>query len=178
MKKAKIKKTQNTKAIKQTNSDYSIKNMLLIILIILLVFVIFYIITTFVVKKETKVNYNTDAVIDSSVITLGNLTNRTEDEYYVLAYRKSNDNSSIKVNYKELYDNYIAKYKEKENSLKFYYVNLNDILNKSYISDDLNITDDLSNLKINDEVLFKIKDKKIEKYYVGNSKIIDKLSRL
>ena len=68
--------------------------------------------------------------------------------------------------------------KQKDSSLPFYYIDLDDGLNKKYLSEKMNITNEMKNLKLSDEVLFKIKEGKIEKTYIGNEEIIDKLSRL
>ena len=51
-------------------------------------------------------------------------------------------------------------------------------MNKAYISDKNNITDDLSELRVNDEVLFKIKDKKIVEFYIGSKDILSALKKL
>ena len=120
------------------------------------------------------INNNTE--IDSTKITFNNLLNRNEDTYYVLAYKTKIENEQ--ANYKNLYDNYINNYINISDSLSFYYIDIDDAFNKNYIGTETNITDDLGNLKIADEVLFRIKDGKIEKTYIGKDKIIDKLSRL
>ena len=176
MKVAKIKKHEkNKKAV--VEESYSMKNMLSLILVVLVAFILFYVITYFVVKKdvvEQPSNNNTE--IDSTKITFNNLLNRNEDSYYVLAYKTKVENEQ--ANYKNLYDNYINNYINRSDSLSFYYIDIDDAFNKNYIGTETNITDDLGNLKIADEVLFRIKDGKIEKTYIGKDKIIDKLSRL
>ena len=177
MKKARIKKQEEQKVVK-FQEEYSLKQILKIILIILILFGLFYFITTLVVRTS-KPEENSNVVIDSSKITLGQLLTREYDEYFVMAFKESLYGSSyIKANYIEIYNNYIKKYKQGEKSLPFYYIDLDDGLNKKYFSNELNITDDISKLKLNDEVLFKIKNKKIEKAYIGKDEIIDKLSRL
>ena len=177
MKKAKIKKQIEKKEVEIQN-EYSIKGMLKIVAVILIVFGIFYFITTLFAKpvnNESKPN----VVIDTSKIILSQLLTRENDEYYVIAIKESLYGSSyISTNYTEIYNNHISKYKQQEKSLPFYYINLDDGLNKKYVSDELNITNDISKLKLNNEVLFKIKNGKIEKTYIGKDKILDKLSNL
>ena len=51
-------------------------------------------------------------------------------------------------------------------------------INKTYIGNELNITNNINEIKLNDDVLFKIKDNKIEKYFVGSKEIIKELSNL
>lgn len=177
MKAAKLRK--NTKKQEEINNveQYSIKNMMIIVFIISITFLLFYFITTFLVKPVIIDNTNNSIEqIDSTKITLGNLLNRNNDEYYVLCTKPSLYKENF--NYNKIYNNYIADYSKKENSLNFYLVDLDDALNKSYLGDKINISEDLTDLKVNDEVLFKIKDKKIESYYVGNSEIIKVLSKL
>ena len=98
-----------------------------------------------------------------------------ENEYYVLATKENKNNQT---NYMQLYKNYINQYNSLEDSFAFYYVDLSDALNKKYIGDNLNISDEINEIRLNDDVLFKIKNNKIEKYYTGSSNILDVLSKL
>lgn len=180
MKVAKIKKVKKKQERQLNTNEYSIKNMIITIFIILLVFLGFYFITKLVVKPNKNNSSSVEEVqLDSSKITLNNLLNRTEEEYYVLAYKESLYKEIYsKMNYLEIYEKYINDYKEKENSLKVYMVNLDDALNKNYESDNLNISNNINEIKLNNEVLFKIKSGSIEEYYVGSSDISDALSTL
>ena len=176
MKKAKLIKTEK-KEEKQIEKDtYSLKNLLTIIILIVVTLGIFYFITTLVVDpvEQNDIN-NTITEIDSTKITLNNLLNRKESEYYVLATKES---TNLQVNYIMLYNNYINEYKKEEKALPFYNVDLNDALNKNYIGEKLNISNEVSEIKLNDEVLFKVKDGKIEKYFVGSKDILNVLSNL
>lgn len=178
MKVAKIKSKKTTKNI-ETKEEYSIKNMFKIVLIILIVFGVFYFITTLLIDRRKVEDSNSQAVIDSSKITLSQILNRVDEEYYVIATRKSlYESSYVETNYIQLYNNYINKYKQKENAYPVYYVDLDNALNKKYIGEEMNITNEISELVLNDEVLFKIKSGKIEKTYIGKEEILDKLSRL
>lgn len=176
MKKAKLIKTSNKEEKQMEKDSYSLKNLLSIIIALVVVLGIFYFITTLVVKpvKQDDTN-NTITEIDSKKITLNNLLNRKEVEYYVLATKES---KNTHANYSELYNNYINGYNKEEGALSFYNVNLDDALNKNYLSDELNISDDISEIKLNDDVLFKIKNGKIEEYFVGSSDILEALSNL
>ena len=180
MKKAKLKTTiKNNNVTKETNS-YSLKELIKIIIIMLGILGVFYLITVLIAKPVDKNNSdNSVAEIDHTKITLNNLLNRNSDEYYVLAMKKSLYNSvNIQIKYPELYNNYIKEYTSLENSLPFYTVDLDDALNKNYIGDELNISNNLNEIKLNDEVLFKVKNGEIKDYFVGNSKIIEALSNL
>lgn len=179
MKVAKIRKKTEEKEKNNISESYSIKSMIKILFILLLIFGAFYLITTFLVKDRAPDSDNNVSVIDSTKITLSQLLNRNEDEYYVIATKASlYESSYVETNYIEFYNNYINKYKQKENSLAFYYVDLDSALNKNYFGNELNITEEISELKVNDEVLFKINNGKIEKTYIGKEDILDKLSRI
>lgn len=175
MKKAKLVKNNKKQEIIEKDS-YSLKSFLLIILVLVIILGIFYLITTLVVKPVNPTdNDNGVTIIDETKITLNNLLNRKEKEYYVLATK---ENNNTQTNYQTLYNNYINEYKKQEGVLTFYNVNLDDALNKGYISDKLNISNDLSELKVNDDILFKIKDNKIEEYFAGSKNILKQLSTL
>ena len=176
MKVAKIKKTKKKEEV-VIDDAYSIKNIIKIMVILFILFGLFYLITYFLVKDRKIETPTQESVIDSSKIVLGQLLNRNEKEYFVLATKSDNSNYSG-ANYLELYNNYINNYSQKEEALPFYYVDLNNALNKKYYSDELNITEEIENMKLNDDVLFRIKDGKISKTYIGKDKIIDKLSTL
>lgn len=176
MKVAKIKKTKEKEAV-VVEDTYSIKNIIKIMVILFILFGLFYLITYFLVKDRKIETPTQESVIDSSKIVLGQLLNRSEKEYFVLA-TKSDDSNYSRTNYMDLYNNYINVYSQKDEALSFYYVDLNNALNKKYYSEELNITEEISNMKLNDDVLFRIKDGKINKTYVGKDKIIDKLSAL
>ena len=175
MKVAKIKDKKNNTKIEPEKDSYSLKSMLTIILIILVTFILFYIITFLVLdNKKVEDNKTYSTQIDSNKIIFNSLLNRSEDEYYVLAYKSKSDND--KVDYKVLYDDYLKTYRMRTDALKVYEIDIDDAFNKQYIGEELNISDNLEELKINDEVLFKIKNNKIEETYIGNSEILDKLS--
>lgn len=181
MKTAKLRKNNKKQEKEIIKEEYSAKTMITIVVIILAIFLMFYLITTLVVKPVKQSNTdNPITEIDSTKITLSHLLDRSEEEYYVLATKKSlySESVSSKINYTEIYNKYIKDYKSKENSKPFYYVDLDDALNSNFVSEELNITDDIKNIKLNNEVLFKINNGKIEKYYVGNSEIAKALSNL
>ena len=170
----KIKK----KVIKQkpvmTDDSYQFKNLIIIISTILLLIVSFYFITKLVLnnrKVEKEISNVSDVEIQKEKILVGQLLNRNKAEYYVIAYK--NDNQFI-----SLFNTYIEKYSEKEDSLSFYRIDLDEGLNKNYISDEANISDDLKELKINDTILFKIKEGKIDSYYIGNENVLDYLKEI
>lgn len=157
------------------DDNYQAKNMFIIIIIIVVLLVPLYFITTLVLdnnKKETKTTENNTPVeIQTEKILVGQLLNRKDSSYYVIAYKKDNKMSS-------LFNQYINDYKKNEEHLNIYKIDLDEGLNKNYISDTTNITDELKDLKLSDTTLFKIVDGKIDSYYVGNNDVIDALKEL
>lgn len=180
MKKAKLVNIAKKENVKKESYSYSLKNFILIILILLVILGVFYILTTLLVKPVKQNNTdNSVTKIDHTKITLNNLLNRSADQYYVLAIKESlYKGANSNINYTQLYNNYINEYSSLENSLPFYKVDLDDALNKNYIGDKLKVSNEISKIKLNDEVLFKIKDGEIDEYFVGNSEILEELSSL
>lgn len=177
MKAAKLRKVKNETKNEIINDEYSIQKMIKITLILIVVFGAFYLITYFVVNNRKEDKASTYTVIDSSKILLSNIFSKSEEEYYVLATMPSKYSSNYQmVDYNKLYDEYVNKYKQSDDSVTFYYVDLDDALNKNYIGKETVISNDLSELKVNDDVLFKIKNKEIENSYVGKDEIIAELS--
>ena len=179
MKAAKLRNVKAKKEIENNKDEYSIQSMLKIILIIILILGIFYLITYFWVKNKKEEKRESYTVIDTSKILLNGLLSKPESEYYVLATMPSKYDSSYQIlNYNRLYDEYVNKYKQQEDALVFYYIDLDDALNKNYLSDETIISNDLSELKVSDEVLFRIENSEIIDYYIGSEEIIDALSDL
>ena len=172
MKTARIRRKEEKK-VELNNEEYSIKSMVKIIIIISILFCLFYFITTLIVKPNEKAE--SEVSLNENEILVSQLLNRQKDEYYVLAYKNSLYKNK---GYMEVYNLYINQYLQKDEFLPFFYIDLDNALNKKHYSEDSNITNDLLELKLNDEVLFKIKDGKIEKTYEGKDKIIEKLSKL
>lgn len=177
MKAARIKKINKEKE-KLIQEEYSIKKLLILIILITAVFFLFYFITTLLVKPTLEKNDSVEQA-DSSEISLNHLLDKEETEYYVIAIENNIKSSSLtNVNYAELYNKYINDYNVKDDALKFYTIDLNASINKKYLDENMNITNNLSELKLNDETLFKINNGKISEYYVGKTEIIKVLSNL
>ena len=101
----------------------------------------------------------------------GQIFSRSDSEYYVIAYNESGK-------FKDIYNKYIDKYNSKDSHIKFYEINLDDAFNKNFVSNKSNIVEDIDNLKVSGDTLFKIKDKKIELYKEGTSDISSYLKKI
>lgn len=179
MKVARIKGKVEKEKKGNIQEGYSLKSLIKILLIISILFCLFYFLTMLLAKPNTK-EEQIQSVIDNSKITMNQLLNRSEDEYYVLAFKESlyKKSNYVSADYVKIYNSYINEYTKAEDSLNFYYIDLDDAFNKKYFGKKLNITNDMAEIVLNDEILFKIEDGKIEKTYVGKEQIIDKLSRI
>lgn len=175
MKVAKLKKVEEKKKPVEYNDEITVKKMITTVIVILIVLTVFYFITVLVVKPLVETNKTTPVQFDSNKITMGQLKTRNEKEYYVLAVKESNHMKLYNnMNYTTLYNNYINSYSSRDNSLKVYRVDMDDALNSSYWGEELNI----ETLTINDDVLFKVSNKKIVDYKVGSAEILKYLEQL
>ena len=155
---------------------YNIKQMIIFILIIVITLGIFYGITILVTKnKKTTTDDTTqktseeDISIDYDTILVQNIFNQSQESYYVLASFNDDENLST-------YTDSIQTYKDKENSLKVYEIDLDSAFNKNYVS---NTSDFESEYPIFSETTFlKIENGKITETYTGKSDITTILSVL
>ena len=108
--------------------------------------------------KENAVNYT--AEVQDVKILCGSILNRKESEYYVLGYEMKEDNAS-------LYETVIEKYNGFTNKIKLYKLDLGNSRNNICKGDSLNITNDVSNLKLTVPTLIKVKDGKIVENYTS-----------
>lgn len=153
------------------DESFKIKNVIIILLIIMIVFVSFYFITKYVLEHKKDDTPAVESVIDREKIIFGQMFNRSDSEYYVIAYDSSEKS-------KDIYNKYIDKYSSKEGSIKVYEIDLKDDFNKSYIANKSNIVSDVDELKVSGDTLFKIKDKNIVEYKEGSNDISSYLKEI
>ena len=133
-----------------------------IIIIVVLVLVIggIYLITDKYIEKGSR--NTTTGTVNYDKATIGTMLNRPYDEYYVIIY----DSKSHEASY---YSSLINKYKENEDALKVYFIDLNNELNRKYynVNND-NISNksakSISELDLGDITLIKILNKEINDY--------------
>ena len=143
----------------------------LIILGAVVIFILgIYFITTKVVNKNSSSNEETkETEISETAIIVGSLLNRPQKEYYVLAF-KSSDNDNV------VYQTYLSVYSSKENSKKIYSVDLDNALNSKYYSESTNTkATKIDELKISSPTLIKVSDGHISKYIEGKDNITKEL---
>lgn len=175
---------KKTKKISQKNknsiisTDNEMLKLIILIIVVALVFAIFYVITLFVTKKdndtaEVGTDESTEATIQYQKILAGNILSQSSSEYYVLVY--FNDN-----NYVDLYKNYLTYYSTKvENALPYYFVDMDEVFNSSFISDNSNLNvSNAKDLKFSQTALLRIKNNTVVSSYEGNEQITGKLGRM
>jgi len=146
---------------KNIKNENEMKNFIIMILVVTVIFGAFYLLTILINKEEEVVLEEKHAEIQYDKILIGNMLSQSNKEYYVLVY----DTNDIKY---PIYNAYLSNYIKKEDALRVYYAELNNPLNQSYFSAEENLkVSKIEKLKIKNTTLFKIKDKKVTKYYLG-----------
>lgn len=176
MKKAKKINSQK-KANSIVSTDNEMSKLIVLILIVALVFALFYVITLFVTKKEDTTDAvneeNFEATIQYDKILATNILSQKNSEYYVLVY--FNDDK-----YVDVYKSYLSFYSSKvENSVPYYYVDMDDVFNSSFVSTESSLNAaKVNDLKFSQTALLRVRDNKIISTYEGNEQITGKLGRM
>ena len=132
-----------------------LQSLIFITLGVILFVLAIYFLTDIITKKAE----NKKIDFDYSSCTVGTMFNRPYDEYFVFAYKASDNNAN---EYKSL----ISKYDAKEDSIKIYTIDLDANLDNKYLSDKSNTNPQKpSDVKINNSALVHIKGGKVVKYY-------------
>ncbi len=147
----------------------------LIGLIILIVGIYFFtkaFITKDLFKDNEEIKY-TDGVINYDIAIVGNMLNRPFDEYYLIAFDSENNKATY-------YNALISKYMSKEKKLKIYHIDLNNELNKKYITTDNNVSKNFENiekLKLGEVTLIKVENKKVTNFITNIDEISKELTK-
>ena len=169
--KNKVKKIKEKKY--RTEEQEEIIRFVKILLIVVIFLVAIYFLTRIFVKKDLG-NTNEETTVTEisySKMVFGTMLNRPNDEYYVFAF-SSEDN---KANY---YSALASNYSNQEESLYIYYIDLEDSMNKEFIAEDGKTNPNaktVSDLKVGDLTLIKVKDGEIVKYLEDLEKIKSEL---
>ncbi len=163
-----------TATIQNDNEFYKL---IKITLILVICFATFYGITYFVTKNSNYVtgdgsSPDTIATIQYDKIIVGDIKNQKRDEYYVLLEKADSNDYA-------LYQTYLTQYSSKEDALKVFEVDMNDIFNQDYYAEESNIdTDDMSEFRIKGATLLKIADGSITDFYEGKDAIVEQLKNM
>lgn len=104
------------------------------------------------------------AEAQTTKILCGQVLNRSDDEYFVLAYELKEDSVS-------LYDSILEKYNQSSSKIPLYKVDLSNSRNNICKSDTIKISNDITQLKLSVPTLIKIKNGKIVESYTTYDKI-------
>ncbi len=155
---AKRKKTSNNIDI-DTSTSFS--GTIKVIVAILVIFVLFYLLTVVILNHRSS-KIETNSSIEYTKILAGSTFKIKSNDYLVFFYDSTSDDSS---DYAEL----VSKYRNKKKSLEIYTVDLNEGLNKRYISSDANKdVQSIKDLKVNGATIIRIKDHKNVSYVTEN----------
>ena len=146
-------------SVGEFDADY--KKVLLVAGIIIIVFAAFYFLTVFITgRSTTKTNTTTgETYISYSEIMAGRSFSMPENEYLVLYYDKS-DSELLST-----YSSIVSSYRSKEDHLTIYTVDMSDALNKTYISEEKNISpSNVSELKINGPTLIRFREGQVANF--------------
>ena len=150
-------KLQNQREVSET--ELEVKRFICILVVLLVIIGGIYFLTSR--NSGNKTNNTTEATIQYNEISVGMILNRNEySEYYVLAYL---DDSA---NYSELSSLYRT-YQNKSGNTKLYTVDLNDPINKDFVTTDtenVNVTN-AADFRFSTDTLLYIKDGKVSKTY-------------
>lgn len=155
----------------QTTEQLEVKKFLFVLLGLIIILVgVYYFTRAFVtkdlIKTTSEVNYQ-DGIINYNVVVVGTMLNRVENEYYVMAF----SGKDIKT---AEYNTLISKYGKVEKSLKVYYLDTDNELNKKYVATDDKVSTTFTNLKelkLGNLTLLKIKEGKVVKLLTSEDKI-------
>lgn len=166
------KKKTNKKNTVEANNE--LVNLIKIVVIVCVVLLAFYFITVLVNKKTKGSAFSDDdsvAVIQYDKIIVGEILNRTENNYLVLVEKENDVNSN-------LYQSYLSIYSGKENALKVYNVDLSEVFNLNYVGDETILDNGIQNYKFSDTTLIKVSDGNISEFYIGLEAIENYLKEL
>lgn len=172
---------KNSKRIKmdkyETEEQIELKQFIKILIILIILVVGVYFLTRIFVTKDlfNKKEETKEAIegsINYSTTLIGNMFNKPDKEYYVLMY----NTDDIEAAY---YSGFISNYSQNENALKIYFANLNNELNKKYVtenSDEVNInTTKFEEFKVGKIALIKVANGKISKAITDTDDIAKEL---
>ena len=172
---------KNNKKIKmekyETEEQVELKQIIkILIIIIILVIGVYFLTRIFVTKdlfnKKAEESKTTPGTINYSTTLIGNMFNKEDKEYYVIMY----DTEDLQAAY---YSGFISNYSRNTNALNIYFANLNNPLNKRYVTenaDEVNInTTNFEEFKVGKLGLIKISEGKITKTLTNEDEISKEL---
>ncbi len=153
-------KNSKMKQKKVINKDITkVRNLLILLLIVVLLCIGLYFITDSLLSKDNSESINEPAVkIDYDIATIGTMFNRPENVYYVLIYSSNNDGNN--------YDSILSNYRNSDNYIKTYFIDLDIKFNSGVLKESLNKNPkNSSEVSITGPTLYKIENGNVTKCY-------------
>ena len=158
MKKQLEKEKRGMREYQLNNDEKNIKNVIIITCCVVAFIGLMFVFTKIktgewnLFTKENNIFYTAETQTEK--ILCGSILNRSDEEYYVLAYQMQEDNAS-------LYQSIIEKYNSSSRKISLYQLDLSNSRNNICLSDNLSITNDVSTLKLVVPTLLKVKNGQI-----------------
>jgi len=155
----------------ETAIDSSIKNKIFIVIGFLVFLLAFYLLTLYITNKNNPKKDDSDTkeevTFSYDEILVGRSLSMQDDEYLVLFYDKSDEKQS------EIYDQLYKDYKNKEEHLSIYYVDMSSGLNKNFSTTEESNKNpsDVSEFLINGPTLIRVNNHIVQDYYEGEESI-------
>jgi len=174
MKKKKlIQKQKMYKSNTNLNTGSEMGNVIKTVLIVGVLFGGMYLLTLYLLNKEGNQPITFDppqSFIQYEKILAGNTFNKSHSEYIVMFYDFTDSEASV-------YNNLFRTFQQSDEDIAIYAVDLSDVFNQSFISDESNPNvDNIDNLKVNGPTLIQIVDGRVVEYLQGRDEITNKLS--
>ncbi len=162
---------------KKANNSEEISSFIKILVIVGIFLIIVYGLTVLLVSNKEEVpkdDLNDEKVgetFDYDQTIIGSMFDLDYDDYYVIIYKASASNAS-------LLNELVTTYRDKEDSKKLFYINLDDVLNSSYYNKDEsnNKPKNVSEVQVGDYTLIRFKNNKVVDYHETFHDIYSKLS--
>ncbi len=106
--------------------------------------------------RKNNITYKAEA--QTVKVLCGQVLNRSESEYFVLAYDMQDESAS-------LYESILERYDQSSKKITVHKLDLANSRNNICKSDSLVLSNDITKLKLSEPTLLKIKDSKIENSY-------------
>jgi len=151
----------------ELSEDVSLKSRIIVVVCVLAFIGLFYLLAIHITNKNANIdpneNSNVNESSDYSEILLGSTFNRSESEYLVVYYDKSNEEINSSLGSK------VMDYTAKDDNLTIYTVDMGNMYNKSYnTTEDTNkAPNNVDELRINGPTLIKISKGNVVEYIEG-----------